>query len=167
MFEHKDQICKRPPSFYPQWLVFYYQQPLYFSFWPIGSHDWELKWYMKCFNFYHFVPLFLQLGIPSIVDWWVGGWLVGNGRRKCKQWSESFFTKWSKSCESRASTFIMLKLCLAKSNHQHVSWEKNQLGLSQYVGKPSTHNCQDCWVMLVTGRDKLDTFLYLEGEKKN
>lgn len=32
---------------------------------------------MKCFNFYHFVPLFLQLGIPSIVDWWVGGWLVG------------------------------------------------------------------------------------------
>jgi hypothetical protein len=28
---------------------------------------------MKCFNFYHFVPLFLQLGLPSIVDWWVGG----------------------------------------------------------------------------------------------
>ncbi len=27
-----------------------------------------------------------------------------------------------------ASTFIMLKLCLVKSNHQHVSWEKNQLG---------------------------------------
>jgi hypothetical protein len=28
---------------------------------------------MKCFNFHHFVPPFLQLGLPSIVDWSVGG----------------------------------------------------------------------------------------------